>query len=151
MDLTRLQDFIKSIDSAPPVSDAPANMYRLFRALYSVAVRYVQFRKSTPLTHRTKAGAQLNTCLNALGFTDMGLSSEQQETPGAFKGYEWAPGYAMGSEGMDICMEDQHGVNPIWTSNPAQLEEWFNDSDQVRKFIRQTNFASPQDEGSYGV
>lgn len=150
IDLSRLQSFVASIDTGPPVPDAAANMYRLFKALYRVALRYIEFRDSTPPVDQPNAGAELNTCLNALGFTHVGLNHAQQEATGLCLGRNEVARYATGADVMG-GMEGQ-GVNPIWMSNPAELEDWFNNSDQVMEFIEQTSFTSPhENQGSSGV
>ncbi|KAH7120471.1 hypothetical protein EDB81DRAFT_700705 [Dactylonectria macrodidyma] len=151
MDLARLESFINSMDSAPPVLDAAANMYRLFHALYKVAVRYIEFRNSTPPAGPTKTGAQLNNCLNALGFTNVGLEAGQQDTSGMFQGQIDSTGSFMGDDAIDSFMEGQQEINPIWTSDPAQLDGWFNNNNQVMEFIEQTSFDSHLDERSGGT
>ncbi|KAL6410631.1 hypothetical protein AUP68_07059 [Ilyonectria robusta] len=150
IDLSRLQSFVASIDTGPPVPDAAANMYRLFKALYRVALRYIEFRDSTPPVDQPNAGAELNTCLNALGFTHVGLNHAQQEATGLCLGRNEVARYATGADVMGGM--DGQGVNPIWMSNPAELEDWFNNSDQVMEFIEQTSFTSPhENQGSSGV
>lgn len=151
IDLSRLQSFVASIDTGPPFPDAAANMYRLFKALYRVALRYIEFRDSTPPVDQPNAGAGLNTCLNALGFTHVGLNHAQQEATGLCPGRNEVARHATGADVMG-GIEGHQGVNPIWMSNPAELEDWFNNNDQVMEFIGQTNFTSPQeDQGSSGA
>ncbi|KAL6405649.1 hypothetical protein AUP68_11029, partial [Ilyonectria robusta] len=45
-DVASLHDFLASIEPAPKVSEAAAEMYRLLQVLYSVALRYIEFHTS---------------------------------------------------------------------------------------------------------
>ncbi|KAH6952454.1 fungal-specific transcription factor domain-containing protein [Ilyonectria sp. MPI-CAGE-AT-0026] len=108
-DLTHLHAFVTSIQPAPTVSDAASRMHRLFQVLCSVALRYVEFRISTPQGCQTQASVQMNTYLATLGFPLAGLSEGQM-----------AP------------------ANPMMTmANGAQLEDWFYSNQAIMELLQE--------------
>ncbi|KAH7008472.1 hypothetical protein EDB80DRAFT_716630 [Ilyonectria destructans] len=145
-DLASLHNFINSMESAPTVSDAAAKMHRLFQVLYTVALRYVEFRTSTPPANQTQANAELNTYLAALGFPPVGPDNRQQQDVvglGHSQG-EQAFGQQL-AEGTVDGTQGQRGANPMmWMSNTVQLEDWFNSNQQMMELIEEPTFTFPQ-------
>ncbi|KAK7432494.1 hypothetical protein QQZ08_001059 [Neonectria magnoliae] len=138
-DLTSLHNFVNSIETVPMVSDAAAKMHRLFQVLYTVALRFVEFRNSTPPPDQTQANAELNTYLAALGFPAAGLDQRQLETlpvPGF--------GQPQGEIGLVDELNGERGTNPMmWMGNSAQLEDWFNSNNQMMELIEEPTFTFP--------
>jgi hypothetical protein len=139
-DLASLHSFITSTESAPTVSEAAAKMYRLFQVLYSVAIRYIEFRTSTPPADQTQANAELNTYLTALGFPPVGPEQRQdQQMPGLNQGQP-----AFGSMGDGNMVDGVGGQNPMmWMGNTAQLEDWFNSNQQMMELLEEPSFSFP--------
>ncbi|KAF7548399.1 hypothetical protein G7Z17_g7083 [Cylindrodendrum hubeiense] len=147
-DLASLHNFITSMESAPAVSDAAAKMHRLFQVLYTVALRYVEFRISTPPTSQTQADAELNTYLAALGFPPVGLEQRQQHQQ--MTGLDHGQGVqgfgqSLADGGVTDGMNGQRGTNPMmWMGNTTQLEDWFNSNQQMMELIEEPTFNFPQ-------
>ncbi|KAH7165838.1 hypothetical protein EDB81DRAFT_780508 [Dactylonectria macrodidyma] len=145
-DLASLHNFITSIQSAPTVSDAAAKMHRLFQVLYTVALRYIEFRTSTPPADQTQANAELNTYLTALGFPPVGPEQRHQQmvdldpsNSGQVYGQPLAEG------GLVDGMGSQRMSNPMmWMGTTAQLEDWFNSNQQMMELIEEPTFNFPQ-------
>ncbi|KAK7421359.1 hypothetical protein QQX98_002253 [Neonectria punicea] len=139
-DLASLHNFVNSIETVPMVSDAAAKMHRLFQVLYTVALRFVEFRNSTPPPDQTQANAELNTYLAALGFPSAGQDQRQLET---------LPIQGFGQPQEEIGLVDElngeRGTNPMmWMGNSAQLEDWFNSNNQMMELIEEPTFTFPQ-------
>ncbi|KAK7425531.1 hypothetical protein QQZ08_007972 [Neonectria magnoliae] len=132
-DLAYLHAFVTSIQSAPTVSDAAARMHRLFQVLYSVALRYVEFRTSTPQTCQAKASAEMDSYLAALGFPFAGLGDGQQHQlqQQPHSGFEQGAGDGMG-EGR------RPSASPVMSmGNGTQLEDWFNSNQAMMELLQQ--------------
>ncbi|KAI8291539.1 putative transcriptional regulatory protein [Colletotrichum sp. SAR11_57] len=78
-DLARLHGFILFLQEANTLSDAAHKMHRLFQVLYSVALRFVEFRTSTPQAQQTQASAEMDAYLAALGFPAKGGNGGNQQ------------------------------------------------------------------------
>ncbi|KAM0328786.1 hypothetical protein ACHAQA_005200 [Verticillium albo-atrum] len=144
-DLARLNAFVTSIQNAPTVSDAAAKMHRLFQVLYSVALRYVEFRISTPPAQQAQANAEMNTYLAQLGFPatagdPMAGPADFGQNPGAFDGTGAGGAFA----GMGDAMDGQRATNPMmWMGNTAQLEDWFYSNQQMMGLLQEPSFNLP--------
>ncbi|KAL6360572.1 hypothetical protein LRP88_06278 [Fusarium phalaenopsidis] len=146
-DLARLHSFCTSTESSVTLSEAAAKTHRLFQVLYTVALRYIEFRTCTPPADQTQAqaSAELNTYLTALGFPPAHMDNRQQQQPtslgpaqaGAFPQPLGDPGMLDGTEG-------QRGANTMmWMGNTAQLEEWFNSNQQMMELLEEPSFTFP--------
>lgn len=147
-DLASLHSFITSTESAPTVSEAAAKMYRLFQVLYSVALRYIEFRTSTPPADQTQANAELNTYLTALGFPPVGPEhrlDQQMAATGMDQGQAAFAPLGDGSGGGGGMVDGAAGQNPMmWMGNTAQLEDWFNSNQQMMELLEEPSFTFPQ-------
>jgi len=133
-DLIRLHTFNVSMRSAPSVSDAAAKTYKLFQVLYSVALRYVEFRTSSTQLHASdRESGEIDACLSALGFPVVGEVDN-------------SIGHIMDG-GMDEGSEGSGGVNTmVWMGSGAQLNDWFYSSSQMMGLLQETNFNFPAQE-----
>ncbi|KAK1573909.1 fungal-specific transcription factor domain-containing protein [Colletotrichum navitas] len=132
-DLARLHSFVVFLQETATISDAAGRMSRLFQVLYSVALRFVEFRATTPQSRKTEASAEMDAYLAALGFPPKGTVEERpyHDQPSTFNQNTGhapellsVPGITgMSVDGMD---EDMRPGNPmIWMANAAQLEDFF--------------------------
>ncbi|KAH6955203.1 fungal-specific transcription factor domain-containing protein [Fusarium avenaceum] len=146
-DLARLHSFCTSMETSIPLSDAAGKTHRLFQVLYTVALRYIEFRTTSPPPEQTQASAELNNYLAALGFPPAGINNGgHQATPmnpdqtGAFP-------QPLGDMGMIDDAEGQRGANTMmWMGNTAQLEEWFNSNQQMMELLEEPSFTFPQQQ-----
>ncbi|KAF5021506.1 hypothetical protein F66182_6449 [Fusarium sp. NRRL 66182] len=141
-DLARLHSFCTSMESSLSLSDAAAKTYRLFQVLYTIALRYVEFRTTTPTADQTQASAELNTYLAALGFPPAGLNNPEQQPaqmdPNAFT-------QPVGEMSMLDGTAGQRGANAMmWMGNTSQLGEWFNSNQQMMELLEEPSFTFPQ-------
>ncbi|KAG7142068.1 hypothetical protein HYQ45_001493 [Verticillium longisporum] len=147
-DLARLHAFITSIKNAPAVSDAAAKMHRLFEVLYSVALRYVEFRVSTPPAQQAQANAEMNTYLAQLGFPATAGDPNVVASTGAdFGGHQptsAAAGAFDSTFGGGLGDTTMQGANPMmWMGNTAQLEDWFYSNQQMMGLLQEPSFNLP--------
>ncbi|KAM0473748.1 hypothetical protein ACHAP7_008080 [Fusarium lateritium] len=142
-DLARLHSFCTSMETSIPLSDAAAKTHRLFQVLYTVALRYIEFRTISPPPEQTQASAELNNYLAALGFPPAGINNGGPMNPdqtGAFS-------QPLGDMGMIDDAEGQRGANTMmWMGNTAQLGEWFNSSQQMMELLEEPSFTFPQQQ-----
>ncbi|KAJ4255400.1 hypothetical protein NW762_009395 [Fusarium torreyae] len=144
-DLARLHSFCTSIESSIPLSDAAAKTHRLFQVLYTVALRYIEFRTTTPPADQTQASAELNTYLAALGFPPAGLNNGGQQQAQMNPAQGGAFSQPLGDLSMLDGTEGQRGANPMmWMGNTAQLGEWFNSNQQMMELLEEPSFTFPQ-------
>ncbi|KAF5010763.1 hypothetical protein FDECE_3093 [Fusarium decemcellulare] len=144
-DLALLHSFCTSMESSIALSEAAAKMHRLFQVLYTLALRYIEFRTCTPPADQTQASAELNTYLAALGFPPAGLDNRQQQTTTMGPAQGGAFGQPLGDVGMLDGTEGQRGANTMmWMGNTAQLEEWFNSNQQMMELLEEPSFTFPQ-------
>ncbi|KAK7421254.1 hypothetical protein QQZ08_010031 [Neonectria magnoliae] len=142
MDLDLLHSFIQSMESAPPVSDAPVKMLWLFQVLYNVAIRYIEFRTLVSPPGQVHANAELNAYSTALGLplpfdSLQQLLAELKQPHGVSR--EDTKDSSMGES-----TEGQREVNQrMWSNNPAQLEEWFNSNHQMMELMEEPTFNFP--------
>ncbi|KAF4963536.1 hypothetical protein FSARC_8473 [Fusarium sarcochroum] len=144
-DLARLHSFCTSMESSIPLSDAAAKTHRLFQVLYTVALRYIEFRTTTPPADQTQASAELNTYLAALGFPPAGLNNggQQQAQMNPAQAGEFSQ--PLGDLNMLDGTEGQRGANTMmWMGNTAQLGEWFNSNQQMMELLEEPSFTFPQ-------
>ncbi|KAF4973961.1 hypothetical protein FZEAL_9089 [Fusarium zealandicum] len=148
-DLARLHGFCTSMESSIPLSDAAAKMHRLFQVLYTVALRYIEFKTTSPPADQTQASAELNTYLAALGFPPAGVDSRQQQTAGLDQTQAGSFRQPLGDSSMSDAMDGQRGANTMmWMGNTMQLEEWFNSNQQMMELLEETNFNFPHLDGA---
>lgn len=143
MDLERLHSFVVSMESAPAVSDAAVKMLWLFQVLYNVALRYIEFRTSTPPTAQAQANIELNAYIAALGLP---LSFDNRHQPSTELGQvqDAGSGLVTSDSSMLDITQGQRGVDQrTWMDNPAQLEEWFNSNDQMMELVEEPTFSFP--------
>lgn len=166
-DLAHLHAFVTSIQKAPAVSEAAGKMHRLFQVLYSVALRYVEFRFSEPQERETQASAEMDTYLAALGFPPAGLGDgpqqQQQQQQQALEqqqqqSHQHAPsplqeqqqqqqqqqaaGFGLGQDGGGVMGPDS--INQMmWMGNGAQLEDWFYSNQAMMGLLQEPNFNFP--------
>ncbi|GKU01982.1 hypothetical protein FLAG1_03094 [Fusarium langsethiae] len=144
-DLARLHNFCTSVETTITLSDAAAKMHRLFQVLYTVALRYIEFRTTTPTADQTQASAELNTYLAALGFPPAGLSNGGQQPSPMDAAQAGAFSQTLGDMGMLDGAEGQRGANTMmWMGNTAQLGEWFNSNQQMMELLEEPSFTFPQ-------
>ncbi|KAI8657742.1 Fungal-trans domain-containing protein [Fusarium keratoplasticum] len=146
-DLARLHSFCTSTESSVTLSEAAAKTHRLFQVLYTVALRYIEFRTCTPPADQTQAqaSAELNTYLTALGFPPAHIDNRQQQQPTSL-GPAQAGAFSqpLGDPGMLDGTEGQRGANTMmWMGNTAQLEEWFNSNQQMMELLEEPSFTFP--------
>lgn len=146
-DLARLHSFCTSTESSVTLSEAAAKTHRLFQVLYTVALRYIEFRTCTPPADQTQAqaNAELNTYLTALGFPPAHIDNRQQQQPTSL-GPAQAGAFSqpLGDPGMLDGTEGQRGANTMmWMGNTAQLEEWFNSNQQMMELLEEPSFTFP--------
>lgn len=131
-DLTRLQDFVTSIQSASSVSEPAAKIQRLFQVLCRIAVGYVRFRHSTTLVGGCQDSSKIDGYLDALGFasTSGGISSLQDHLLTQHDGSDREVEKEAGTTGPDTLNGDLRAMNPMmWTANSVELEEWLANND----------------------
>ena len=127
------------------MSDAAAKTHRLFQVLYTVALRYIEFRTTTPPADQTQASAELNTYLAALGFPPAGLNTGGQQQTQMNPAQAGAFSQPLGDLSMLDGTEGQRGANPMmWMGNTAQLGEWFNSNQQMMELLEEPSFTFPQ-------
>ncbi|KAJ0335694.1 hypothetical protein KNSL1_013522 [Colletotrichum chrysophilum] len=100
-DLARLHGFILFLQEANTLSDAAHKMHRLFQVLYSVALRFVEFRTSTPQAQQTQASAEMDAYLAALGFPAKGGNGGNQQAS------QMAGGTVMSAQLEDFLYSNQ--------------------------------------------
>ncbi|KAM0343698.1 hypothetical protein ACHAPU_008289 [Fusarium lateritium] len=146
-DLARLHSFCTSVDTTIPLSDAAGKTHRLFQVLYTVALRYIEFRTTTPPPDQTQASAELNNYLAALGFPPAGLGVGGQQATQMNPGQTSAFPQQLGDLGMLDDAEGQRGANTMmWMGNTAQLGEWFNSNQQMMELLEEPSFTFPQQQ-----
>ncbi|KAF4999996.1 hypothetical protein FGRMN_2077 [Fusarium graminum] len=146
-DLARLHSFCTSMETTIPLSDAAAKTHRLFQVLYTVALRYIEFRTATPPPDQTQASAELNNYLAALGFPPAGLGIGGQQATQMNPDQNSAFSQQLGDVGMLDDAEGQRGANTMmWMGNTAQLGEWFNSNQQMMELLEEPSFTFPQQQ-----
>lgn len=153
-DLARLHEFITSIQTAPTISEAAGKMHRLFQVLYSVALRYIEFRVSTPPENQMQASAEMDTYLAALGLPAAGgpgmmqpMQQQQQQQQHAAAA-DFGFGSADGMGGDDAMGDVQRtGFPTMWMGNGAQLDDWFYSNQAMLGLMQQSSFDFPNQQG----
>ncbi|KAJ4024118.1 hypothetical protein NW766_000350 [Fusarium irregulare] len=144
-DLARLHNFCTSVETTITLSDAAAKTHRLFQVLYTVALRYIEFRTTTPPADQTQASAELNNYLAALGFPPTGLNNGGQQPSQMDATQAGSFSQPLGDMGMLDGAEGQRGANTMmWMGNTAQLGEWFNSNQQMMELLEESSFTFPQ-------
>ncbi|RGP59628.1 hypothetical protein FLONG3_11144 [Fusarium longipes] len=144
-DLARLHHFCTSVETTITLSDAAAKTHRLFQVLYTVALRYIEFRTTTPPADQTQASAELNNYLAALGFPPAGLNNGEQQPSAMDPSQAGTFPQTLGDMGMLDGAEGQRGANTMmWMGNTAQLGEWFNSNQQMMELLEEPSFTFPQ-------
>ncbi|KZL80929.1 fungal specific transcription factor domain-containing protein [Colletotrichum incanum] len=147
-DLARLHSFVVFLQETSTMSDAAGKMSRLFQVLYSVALRFVEFRASTPQSRQTQASAEMDAYLAALGFPPKGTVEErqQQQQPAAFNhnagiASELLPAPGIVGMGVDAMDESLRPGNPMmWMTNAAQLEDFFYSNAAMMDLLQDPGF-----------
>lgn len=152
-DLARLHSFVVFLQETSKMSDAAAKMCRLFQVLYSVALRFVEFRASTPQSRQTQASAEMDAYLAALGFPPKGAEGgqhPQQQQPTAFAQItstapDVVPTSGIAGVGVDAMDESLRPGNPMmWMTNAAQLEDFFYTNTAMMDLLQEPGFESTQ-------
>ncbi|KXH68348.1 fungal specific transcription factor [Colletotrichum salicis] len=153
-DLARLHSFVVFLQETSKMSDAAAKMCRLFQVLYSVALRFVEFRASTPQSRQTQASAEMDAYLAALGFPPKGSAEgghqQQQQQPTAFAQImstapDVVPTSGIAGVGIDAMDESLRPGNPMmWMTNAAQLEDFFYTNTAMMDLLQEPGFDSAQ-------
>ncbi|CAI4210955.1 unnamed protein product [Parascedosporium putredinis] len=149
-DLARLHAFNVSMQTSPTVSEAAGKMYRLFQVLYTVALRYVEFRTSTPQPDQMEASAQMDAYLSVLGFPSA-PSAEPTQTANFMAssfGPEGVPGGGL-KPGFDGAVRT--GSPMAWLGNgAAQLDDWLYSNSQMIGMLQEPGFHFPNqnDDGN---
>ncbi|KAK1655007.1 fungal-specific transcription factor domain-containing protein [Colletotrichum phormii] len=153
-DLARLHSFVVFLQETSKMSDAAAKMCRLFQVLYSVALRFVEFRASTPQSRQTQASAEMDAYLAALGFppkgsTEGGHQQQQQQTTAFAQITSTAPDVVptsgIAGVGIDAMDESLRPGNPMmWMTNAAQLEDFFYTNTAMMDLLQEPGFDSAQ-------
>ncbi|OHE92818.1 fungal specific transcription factor [Colletotrichum orchidophilum] len=156
-DLARLHSFVVFLQETSTMSDAAAKMCRLFQVLYSVALRFVEFRASTPQSRQTQASAEMDAYLAALGFPPKGIAEggqqqqqQQQQQPTAFAQItSTAPDVmsmsGIAGVGVDAMDESLRPGNPMmWMTNAAQLEDFFYTNTAMMELLQDPGFEPSQ-------
>ncbi|EXF74404.1 fungal specific transcription factor [Colletotrichum fioriniae PJ7] len=152
-DLARLHSFVVFLQETSKMSDAAAKMCRLFQVLYSVALRFVEFRASTPQSRQTQASAEMDAYLAALGFPPKGAEGSQhpqQQQPTAFAQItstapDVFPTSGIAGVGVDAMDESLRPGNPMmWMTNAAQLEDFFYTNTAMMDLLQEPGFESTQ-------
>jgi hypothetical protein len=131
-DLTRLQAFVTSIQSASSVSEPAAKIQRLFQVLCKIAVGYVKFRCSTSPVDGWQDGFKIDGYLDALGFssTSGGIPSRQDYLHAQHDNSNREAESDGSRTGADVMNDDLRAMNPImWMANSAELEEWLENNE----------------------
>ncbi|KAJ5015428.1 hypothetical protein K4K57_000211 [Colletotrichum sp. SAR 10_99] len=162
-DLARLHGFILFLQEANTLSDAAHKMHRLFQVLYSVALRFVEFRTSTPQAQQTQASAEMDAYLAALGFPSKGgnggnqqVQQQQQHqqhqqhqmdfSQNATQASQMAGGTVMSGMGGDTMDEGlmKPGNPMMWMTNAAQLEDFLYSNQAMMDLLQEPNFELAQ-------
>ncbi|KAK1846643.1 fungal specific transcription factor domain-containing protein [Colletotrichum chrysophilum] len=161
-DLARLHGFILFLQEANTLSDAAHKMHRLFQVLYSVALRFVEFRTSTPQAQQTQASAEMDAYLAALGFPAKGGNGGNQQvqqqpqhqqhqhqmdfSQNATQASQMAGGTVMSGMGGDTMDEGlmKPGNPMMWMTNAAQLEDFLYSNQAMMDLLQEPNFESAQ-------
>lgn len=138
------------MQTSPTVSEAAGKMYRLFQVLYTVALRYVEFRTSTPQPDQMEASAQMDAYLSVLGFPSA-PSAEPAQTANFMAssfGPEGVPGGGL-KPGFDGAVRT--GSPMAWLGNgAAQLDDWLYSNTQMIGMLQEPGFHFPNqnDDGN---
>ncbi|EFQ26006.1 fungal specific transcription factor domain-containing protein [Colletotrichum graminicola M1.001] len=147
-DLARLHSFVVFLQETATMSDAAGKMSRLFQVLYSVALRFVEFRATTPHSRQTEASAEMDAYLAALGFPPKATVEErphyhQPSTLNQNTGHspELFSVSRMTGMSVDSMDEDMRPGNPMmWMTNAAQLEDFFYSNTAMMDLLQDPNF-----------
>ncbi|KAI8248147.1 putative transcriptional regulatory protein [Colletotrichum sp. SAR 10_77] len=137
-DLARLHGFILFLQEANTLSDAAHKMHRLFQVLYSVALRFVEFRTSTPQAQQTQASAEMDAYLAALGFPAKGGNGGNQQV-------QQQPQHQQHQHQMDFSQNaTQASQMAGGTVMSAQLEDFLYSNQAMMDLLQEPNFESAQ-------
>ncbi|KAF6803625.1 fungal specific transcription factor domain-containing protein [Colletotrichum sojae] len=150
-DLARLHAFVVFLQETNSLSDAAFKMHRLFQVLYSVALRFVEFRTSTPQAKQARASAEMDAYLAALGFPPKGAGSgaleQQQPSQNVTSGMDMTHANGSGIPAMagDVMDEGLRPTNPMmWMTNATQLEDFFYSNQTMMDLLQDPNYEAPQ-------
>ncbi|KAK2025540.1 fungal-specific transcription factor domain-containing protein [Colletotrichum zoysiae] len=160
-DLARLHSFVLFLQETGTMSDAASKMSRLFQVLYSVALRFVEFRATTPQSRKTQASAEMDAYLAALGFPPKGTVEDRQhqhqhhphQHQHHLSTFNQSTGHAPelssvpGITGMsvDAMDEDMRAGNPMmWMTNATQLEDFFYSNTAIMELLQDPSFDPSQ-------
>ncbi|KAJ0280815.1 hypothetical protein Brms1b_007565 [Colletotrichum noveboracense] len=138
-DLARLHGFILFLQEANTLSDAAHKMHRLFQVLYSVALRFVEFRTSTPQAQQTQASAEMDAYLAALGFPAKGGNGGNQQVQQQQQHQQHQ------QHQMDFSQNaTQASQMAAGTVMSAQLEDFLYSNQAMMDLLQEPNFESAQ-------
>lgn len=138
--LARLQTFVTSIQSAAPVSNPAAKLYRLFDVLCKIASSYLELRISTSQGGPGQGSSKVGAYLDSLGFSSIigSVPSQQplgphQGNPGAVEGF----GPYNAEAGAGGAGDGLRAINPlIWAANGADLEDWLQNNEVMTELMQ---------------
>ncbi|KAK2009270.1 fungal-specific transcription factor domain-containing protein [Colletotrichum eremochloae] len=152
-DLARLHSFVVFLQETATMSDAAGKMSRLFQVLYSVALRFVEFRATTPQSRQTQASAEMDAYLAALGFPPKGTVEDKQQQHHQLPPFNQNAGHAPdplsvpGVTDMHVDTMDD-GMKPgnpmMWMTNTAQLEDFFYSNPAMMDLLQDPSFDPSQ-------
>ncbi|KAJ5005264.1 hypothetical protein K4K48_007712 [Colletotrichum sp. SAR 10_66] len=138
-DLARLHGFILFLQEANTLSDAAHKMHRLFQVLYSVALRFVEFRTSTPQAQQTQASAEMDAYLAALGFPAKGGNGGNQQVQQQQQHQQHQQHQMDFSQNATQASQMAGG-----TVMSAQLEDFLYSNQAMMDLLQEPNFESAQ-------
>ncbi|OLN96766.1 putative transcriptional regulatory protein C11D3.07c 1 [Colletotrichum chlorophyti] len=146
-DLARLHSFVLFLQETSSLSDAASKMHRLFQVLYSVALRFVEFRTSAPQARQTQASAEMDAYLAALGFPPKSASGgggQQQQRQTRFSQNVSMPDFVPSTItglSVDAMDESLRTANPMmWMTNAAQLEDFLHSNQTMVDLLQDPSF-----------
>ncbi|KAK1147948.1 hypothetical protein N8T08_000464 [Aspergillus melleus] len=133
-DLTRMQTFVTSLESACASSKAIAKHHRLFQVFNSVALRYTELRGASPASQGETARLrmEMDTQLHALGLQVRAGSVPAPSMPGV--GETDIMGAWHGAEGMARLGHFSAGVDPL-EEQSQQLGNWFSFGQNMMELV----------------
>lgn len=139
-DLTRMQTFVTSLESACPDSRAIARHHRLFQVFYSVAFRYSELRgASLPSQEESvRLRLEMDTQLNALG-----LQVQAGSAPGHDTGVPAESNPMMtwsGAAGIDALGQFPAAGVDVWEEQSLRLGNWFSFSQNMMGLVEQNEW-----------
>ena len=133
-DLTRMQTFVTSLESACSSSKAIAKHHRLLQVFNSVALRYTELRGASPASQgeTERLRMEMDTQLHALGLQVRAGSVPAPSMPGV--GETDTMGAWHGAEGMARLGHFSAGVDSL-EEQSQQLGNWFSFGQNMMELV----------------